>query len=269
MALPEVRAKLYLEILGRSRKAVEERLESVKRGLAGERLEVGEIIEDPSMDPLRFSSLVEVTLKAPLDALFKRVVDYSPTMVEVLSPGKIELPAGELSSLLNDLIREIRKVAKEKGYVPAVPDVKELPGPKIGFDDEELWELIDEGRGLLYSVRLRFSTGDETLAREIIPKLFLLEGAGVNSVELYPGDGGLVAEVEAVSPLESLVGLLLRYLPESVKVLEPGIVDITAQELQNCLSDVGSFVSSIRMGEDLEDAYEKDVFSFSLSSNLK
>ncbi|ASJ01273.1 hypothetical protein [Thermococcus gorgonarius] len=265
MALPEIKAILYLEILGRSRKAVEERLESVKRGLTGVRLEVGEIIEDPSMDPLRFSSLVEVTLKAPLDALFRTVVEYSPTMVEVLSPGKIELSAEELSSLLNDLIQEIRKVAREKGYVPAVPDVEELPEPRVGFDDDELWELIDEGRNLLYSIRLRFSTENETLAREIIPTLFLLEGAGVNSMEFYPEGRGLVAEVEAVSPLESLVGLLIRYLPESVKVVEPEIVDITAPELQNCLSDVGSFVSSIRMGEDLKDAYEKDVFSFRLS----
>lgn len=272
MGFSEVEAIFYIELLGKERKEVEEALYRIKKGLMSEkfrvkRLDVGDVIEDPEMAPLSFSAFVETQIKAPLDSIFDAVVKYSPIMVEVLGPGRMEVSNDELSSLLNGLVRRVSEFMRKANYTPHIPDLREVPSPRIGFEDEELWELVYQGRNLLYSLKFHLKAENESFVKEAVPKLLLLESVGTNSLELSL-DGDFIVDVEAVSPLESLVNLSVKYLPSEIKILEPEVVDITASELQNSLSDVGSFLSSLKLKEEKRMAYESDVFSFRLSKSI-
>jgi len=263
-----VEALFYIEVMGRERDSVERKLRDISAGLKRERfrvkrLDVGEIIEDERMEPLRFSSIVEAELEVPLDEVFRAAVVYSPTMVEVFGPGRIEITGIELSRILQDVIEEISAVMKEKGVKPSVPKLDDVPMPPIGFDEEELWEMIYEGRNVLSRLRFRVMGEDENVVREMLAKAFLVEGCGVNSLSVSGGDGFTV-DTEVVSPFESLVGAVAKYLPEEVLIVEPEVVDITLSELQNSLSDLGSISMGIKLKEEMEEAYERDIFSFRL-----
>jgi hypothetical protein len=272
MALPNVEAILYVELLGKDRKAVEERFHEVMRDLSREkfkvkRLDVGDVIEDPAMEPLAFSAFIEAQVVTPLDRLCRAVVRYSPTMVEVQEPGRIEVPGEILSKLIQDLIEDVSEVIREHNYSLGIPHLKDVPDPRIGFTEDELWELVYQGRNLFYSIVLRLRASDEETVKKVVPKVLLLEGVGVNSIDIL-SNGEFVVRVEAVSSIESLVNVAIKYLPGEVGILEPESVDITAPELQNCLSDIGSFVSSVRLSEERREACERDVFSFGLSKSI-
>ncbi|NJF25443.1 hypothetical protein [Thermococcus sp. Bubb.Bath] len=263
-----VEVLFYIEIMGRERDSVEMELGELSARLKRERfrvkrIDVGEVIEDERMDPLRFSSIVEVELEAPLDKVFRAAVAYSPTMVEVFRPGRIEIAGAKLSKILQDIIGEISTVMKEKGVMPSLPKLDDVPMPPIGFDEEELWEMIYEGRNILSRLHFRVKGEDEKVVREILAKALLVEGCGVNSLSVSGGDGFTV-EAEVVSSFESLVGAVAKYLPDDVQIIEPEVVDITLPELQNSLSDLGSISMGIKLKEEMEEAYERDVFSFRL-----
>ncbi len=263
-----VEALFYIEVMGRERDFVERELREISAGLKRERfrvkrLDVGEVIEDERMDPLRFSSIIEAELEAPLDEVFRAAVVYSPTMVEVFRPGRIEIRGAELSRILRDIVGDISAVMREKGAMPSVPKLDDVPMPPIGFDEEELWEMIYEGRNVLSRLRFRVRGEDENVVREMLAKALLVEGCGVNSISISGGDG-FTADAEVVSSFESLVGAVAKYLPEEVRIVEPGVVDITLPELQNSLSDLGSISMGIKLKDEMEEAYERDIFSFRL-----
>ncbi|WP_148206248.1 hypothetical protein [Thermococcus gammatolerans] len=261
-----IEAILYFEALGRTRLAVEDRVRKTSRGLEGsrldvKRLEVGEVIEEPELDPLRFSALLEARVEGGLEDLVEVVARYGPTLVEILRPGRLELRAEDLSRLLLGLSRTISDLVEGDIQVPVPLSLKEIPVPQVGFDEEELWEMIYQDRGILYGLSLRLP---EEIAEDTLLKLLLLEGCGVNSIEARDLDGGSEFRLEVVSPFESLFAVVFKYRPFSLNVIEPEVFDITAPELQNALSDLGSFVNSLLMGEDLQKAYERDTFSFKL-----
>jgi hypothetical protein len=263
-----VEALFYIEVMGREKDSVERELREVSARLKRERfrvkrLDIGEVIEDERMDPLRFSSIIEAELEAPLDEVFRAAVVYSPTMVEVFRPGRIEISESELSRILRDTIGGISVVMEEKRVRPSLPKLDDVPMPPIGFDEEELWEMIYEGRNVLSRLRFRVRGEDEKVVRELLAKALLVEGCGVNSLSISGGEG-FTADVEVVSSFESLVGAVAKYLPEDVQIIEPEVVDITLAELQNSLSDLGSISRGIKLKEEMEEAYERDVFSFRL-----
>ncbi|WP_232473531.1 hypothetical protein [Thermococcus profundus] len=266
-----VGAVLYVEALGRTRLAVEERVKKTKEGLEGSGLrvkyvDVGEVIEDEAMDPLRFSALLEAGVEGTLEEVFTAVVAYAPTLVEILSPGRLEIDRSALESLLLGIRDEVLLRMKELGASPVVPDVREVPSPPIGFDEEELWEIIYQGRGILYGVSISMKAPDKKTAGDLVSRLLLVEGCGINSLNVMEAGNGLFnVDIEAVSSFESMVSLVARYLPRRLEIMEPEVIDVTAAELQNSLSDLGAFLNSLLMGEDFEKAYERDTFSFKLA----
>lgn len=265
-----IEAILHIEALGRTRLAVEERLKRTldgldESGLKVKYMDVGALIEDEELDPLRFSALVEARVEGELEDIFKAVVDYAPTVVEILGPGRIEIGAPRLSSVMGSVVENVHSVMLKYGFKPVLPELGEVPLPPVGFDEEELWEMVYRGRNLLYEASFSLSGGNEESVGEALLKLLLLEGCGVSSIEVLKlGDDAFSVHTEVVSPFESLLAVVLKYLPREITVVEPEVVDITAAELQNGLSDLGSFVNSILLGEDLQKAYEKDTFSFKL-----
>ncbi len=261
-----VEAILYFEALGETRLAVEDRVKRTAEGLRVsplkvKQLDIGDVIEDPDLDPLRFSALMEARVEGRLRDLTGAVAEYGPTLVEVLGPGRVELPAEELSSLLLGVAKSARSLVGNKVAIPIPRNLKEIPIPRIGFDEEELWEMIYQGRGILYRLSLVLP---REMKRDTLLKLLLLEGCGVNGLGISDLDGVREFTIEAVSSFESLFAVAFKYLPVSVSIIEPQTVDITAPELQNALSDLGSFVNSTLMGEDFQKAYERDTFSFKL-----
>jgi len=261
-----IEAILYFEVLGRTRLAVEDRVKRTVDGLKMspleiKRLDIGDVIEDPELDPLSFSALLEARVEGELRDLADAVAEYGPTLVEILKPGRIEVPAEGLSDLLLNLARKVRELRGGRVVIPIPQNLKEIPVPEVGFDEEELWEAVYQGRELLYRLSLVLP---REMERDTLLKLLLLEGCGVNELKITDLDGVREFSTEAVSSFESLFAVAFRYSPKTLEILEPPIVDITAPELQNALSDLGSFVNSILMGEDLQKAYEKDTFSFKL-----
>lgn len=266
-----IEAVLYVEALGRTRLSVEERVKRTVEGLQRSKLrvkaiEVGDVIEDEEMDPLRFSALVEARVEGRLEDVLDAVIAYAPTMVEILRPGKVEVKGEELENLLMGVRDAVLLRMKELNAAPALPDLSEIPSPPIGFDEEELWEMIYQGRGILYRASLLMRGPDEGEVKDLVSKLFLVEGCGINSLDVSVEREGLFrVTVEAVSSFESLIAVTARYLPKGVEVEEPTVIDVTAAELQNALSDLGAFINSLLLGEDLEKAYERDTFSFKLA----
>jgi len=260
-----VDAILYFEALGRTRLAVEDRVKRTAEGLSAsslkvKQLDIGDVIEDPKLDPLRFSAVMEVRAEGELCKLVSAVAEYGPTLVEILKPAKIELPAEELSDLLLDVAKKVKALAGGS-VIPIPPNLDEIPVPRVGFDEEELWEMIYQGRGILYRLSL---VVPQEIDRDTLLKLLLLEGCGVNELDVRELDNVREFLIEAVSPFEPLFAVVFKYSPISVNIVEPQIVDIAAPELQNALSDLGAFVNSLLMDEDLQKAYEKDAFSFKL-----
>jgi len=259
-------AILYFEALGRTRLAVEDRVRRTSRGLEEsglkvKRLDAGEVIEDPELDPLRFSALLEARVEGELDDLIGVVAEYGPTLVEILRPGRLELQADYLSSLLLRLSKKVGDLIGGNAFVLPPLNLKEIPIPPVGFDEEELWEAVYQGRGILYRLSLRLP---EEIDRDTLLRLLLIEGCGVNDIEVRELDGESEFRLEVVSPFESLFAVAFRYRLSSLSIVEPELLDVTAPELQNALSDLGSFVNSVLMGEDLQRAYERDTFSFKL-----
>ena len=262
-------AIFYIEILGRTRLSVEERLKGIldnlnRSGLKVKYVDAGALIEDKELDPLRFSALVETRIEGELEDIVKAVVDYAPTVVEILEPGRVEVRAQRLSSVMREVAENVRSIMLKHDFKPVLPDLRDIPLPPVGFDEDELWGMIYQGRNLLYKASFSLPN-DEERGSETLLKLLLLEGCRIHSVEVLKlGNDTFSLHTEVVSSFESLLAVVSKYLPREITVVEPDIVDITAAELQNGLSDLGSFVNSILLGEDLQKAYEKDTFSFKL-----
>ncbi|WP_297488809.1 hypothetical protein [Thermococcus sp.] len=256
-----MRAIFYVEVLGRTRWDVKEEVERIVSYLKWRNLrprEVGETIEDESMAPAKFSAYVEAELSGSLGDLLNAAVDLSPTMVEVLSPSKLEIPAGELSGILRGVAERVRGLMRELGFSPLIQDIPDLPTPAVGFDEDELWDLVYQDRKLLVRMGLDVP-GSEEMERALV-KLLAIDGCGVNSISR--SEGGLTLEV--IGSFESVLGFISKYPPAEFEVLEPAAVELTAYELQNAMSDLGGFLRGVRQRDILGEAYESDAFSFKL-----
>ena len=110
----KIKARFIIEAVGEPKELVEKTLKSMTKAIS-EKFEVKEsMVEKPKKTGERFySSFLEITIlfKNP-QFLFEFITYYTPTIVEILEPYKIEVGAGELENICNDIMGKIHEMDK-------------------------------------------------------------------------------------------------------------------------------------------------------------
>jgi len=253
--LEEIEVIFYIEGLGNEKKALESALRETadnlqrEKGVRVEYARVEEVLEDPEADPLKYSGMIEAKLRGPLDNVIHLTLNYSPAIVEVIRPGRMEIDSKELMKLLGEISLFMKKLMEEFGGLAVYPKLDDVPAPRIGYEREEIEELIVSDRNVRYRLVIEVFGEDEEGIRETMAKALAIEGCRINAlvVQGEKNDGefkGFLA-AELLSPIDILFQLVGKYAPVAISVLEPEIVDITANELQNILTDLGGFVNEL------------------------
>ena len=249
----KIEAIFYIEGLSNDKKALESAVENIVRELKGETLvEVLEINPEDIMEGegvLKYSSVIEAKVRGTFEGVVSAVLKYGPAIVEVLAPGKIELDSKSLMKILGDVSLVMGKLMNKFGSLAAYPDLSEIPEPRIGYSREEIESLILDDRYIRYRLVIEVSGKDKASVEETMKKALSLEGCLINLMALEGSeeDGefkGLLA-VELLSNFETLFQLVGKYAPVAISILEPEIIDVTAGELQNTLTDLGGFVNEL------------------------
>ena len=92
-------------------KFIEERHDVIKKDISDvERVEKSEI----------YSGFLEIEFEVKsFEELFLAVVDFGPTVVEIIEPTKITVEASELQGALSDLIAKLHKMSKQMQLIHA------------------------------------------------------------------------------------------------------------------------------------------------------
>ncbi|WP_457741643.1 hypothetical protein [Thermococcus sp.] len=252
--MEEIEAIFYIEGLSSDKKALENALKETSENLKNERnlkiteVNVEEVIEEGE-EPLRYSGVITARVRGPFDELVRAVLKYGPAIVEVVKPGKFEIGSEELVKILGEVSLVMGKLMERFGGLAAYPDLNEFPEPKIGFPREKIEELITDDRYIRYRFVIEVSGKDEETVKKTMAKAFSLEGCLINSLILQGEQfvdkyRGLLA-AELLSPFDVMFQLTAKYAPVAISIVEPEIVDITANELQNALTDLGGFVNEL------------------------
>ncbi len=222
----------YVEISGKSEGEIESREELIR----------GRFEANPKIELLRtdragvvevgrheFVDTLELEIRGDLESILTLALEYRPSVVEVLSPPSIGMNADELSSLMMTLSSQLRRIGS--GEVE-IGNLEELPLPPLGYEEEEVAELVYENRQIFY--RMQFET---PRGREATIKTLTVLGCGIDRINFREGRNINKVEVTLVSPFDSLMAATAFYRPKRVEILDPGFVDITALEIQNGLMD--------------------------------
>jgi len=242
---------MYIEGLSSDKKALERTIEELVKSIRGEKdfevesMKRDEIIETGE-EPLRYSSLIEIRGKGSLEGIFKGVVRYSPAVMEILSPPKMEISAQRLANVLADVSLMMQSLMNQFGPLAAYPDLKNRPVARIGYSRDEVEDMILNDRYILSRLVVEVAGASRGVIEEDLPKALELEGCAINkyTTKLEERNGkyfGLVA-FELLSDFETLVQLVAKYAPVGLEIVEPEEIDITAGELQNALTDLSGFV---------------------------
>ncbi|AHL21919.1 MULTISPECIES: hypothetical protein [Thermococcus] len=251
--MDKIEAIFYIEGLSNDKKALESAVENIVKELKGENLvEVLEINPEDIMEGegvLKYSAVIEAKVRGTFEGVVNAVLKYGPAIVEVLAPGKIELDSKSLMKILGDVSLVMGKLMNKFGSLAAYPDLSEVPEPRIGYSREEIESLILDDRYIRYRLVIEVSGKDRASVEETMKKALSLEGCLINVMALEGSeeDGefkGLLA-VELLSNFETLFQLVGKYAPVAISILEPEIIDVTAGELQNTLTDLGGFVNEL------------------------
>ncbi len=253
--LPEVEVVFYIEGLSNEKKALENAMKETAEELKREKdveikyVMVEDIIESNEEDVLKYSGVIEAGLKGDFGRVVQLALKYSPAMVEVLGPGKIELESKELMKILGDVSLAMGKLMKEFGGLAVYPKLEDVPAPRIGYEREEIEEFILGDRGILYRFVIEVFGESQGAIETTMAKAFDVEGCRVNKLvvqgEMEEGRFKGLLAAELVSSLETLFQLTAKYAPVAISILEPEVVDILANEAQNTLTDLSSFVNEL------------------------
>ncbi|WP_297506805.1 hypothetical protein [Thermococcus sp.] len=252
--MEKIEAIFYIEGLSNDKKALENALEEIKKELQREKLvevediHVEDIIEAEN-ELLKYSGVVEARVSGGFQEMVKAVLKYGPAIVEVVSPGKIEIKGEDLAKTLGEVSLVMGKLMNRYGSLVAYPDLSEMPMPRIGYSRDEIEELITDDRNIRYRFVIEVTGKDEEGVKEVMAKAFTLEGCRINSLILKgetteKGFKGLLA-AELLSTFDVLFQLTAKYAPVAISIVEPEIIDVTANELQNSLTDLGGFVNEL------------------------
>ncbi|MCO6042057.1 hypothetical protein [Thermococcus alcaliphilus] len=271
-----MRVRFYIEALSNHKKALERAVEEIVKSLKNEtnvkveNIRAEDILENPEEEMLKYSSMVEAELEGPFEEIVKATMKYAPAIVEVVSPAKIEIDAKDLMKILGEVSLFMGKLMEKFGGLVAYPSLDEIPKPKVGYSREEIEEMIIDGKEILYRFVIETYGKNKEVVEETMLKAFAYEGCKINKILVKVQEEGeeriyaLVAS-ELVSPFEVLFQLTAKYAPVAISIIEPEIVDISATELQNALTDLGGFVHELIHRPLKKKLIEKDTFKFKLS----
>ncbi|WP_297069474.1 hypothetical protein [Thermococcus sp.] len=253
--MPEIEVVFYIEGLSNDRKALENAMKETAEELRGEEgieivyLNVEDVIESEEEGVLKYSGVIETRLKGDFGRIVQLTLRYSPVVVEVIGPRKIELDSEELMKILGEVSLVMGKLMKEFGGLAVYPKLEDVPAPHIGYEREEIEEFILGDRGILYRIVIEVFGENQKAVESTMAKAFSIEGCRVNKLVVQgETEGGRfkgLLAAELVSSLETLVQLTAKYAPVAISVIEPEIIDILPNEAQNTLTDLSSFVNEL------------------------
>ncbi|ASJ08932.1 hypothetical protein A3L11_06720 [Thermococcus siculi] len=253
--MEEIEVIFYIEGLGNDKKVLESAIRQTAEGLKNEKgvkvkyVRVEDVLENEDEDILKYSGVIEAQIAGDLASLVRLTLKYSPAIVEVLRPGKLEVDSKELMKILGEISLFMGKLMQQFGGLAVYPKLDDVPVPRIGYEREEIEELIVEDRNILYRFVIEVFGENEEGIKETMAKALSLEGCRINKlvVQGQTEDGkfkGLLA-AELLSTFETMFQLTGKYAPVAISIIEPEVVDITANELQNTLTDLGGFVNEL------------------------
>ncbi|ACJ15899.1 hypothetical protein, conserved [Thermococcus onnurineus NA1] len=253
--MAEIEVIFYIEALGNDKKVLERALEETAKSLKNEKgvkikyINVEDVLENEDEELLKYSGVIEAGISGDLENVIRLALKYSPAIVEVLKPGKIEIESKRLMKILGEVSLFMGKLMKEFGGLAVYPKLDDLPEPRIGYSRDEIEDFIVEDRNILYRFVIEVFGENEEGIKTTMAKALTIEGCRINKLAVQGQEEddqfkGLLA-AELLSPFETLVQLTAKYAPVAISILEPEIIDVTANELQNTLTDLGSFVNEL------------------------
>lgn len=256
--MTDIEVIFYIEGIGNDEKVLERALKETAENLRKEKnvkikyVNLEEVMESPEEELLRYSGgVIEAGLEGGLAEVVRLTLRYSPAIVEVLRPGKLEVESKELMKILGgEVSLFMGKLMEEFGGLAVYPKLDDVPEPRMGYSRNETEEFIVEDRDVLYRFVIEVFGEDEEGIKTTMAKALAIEGCKINKlvVQGKAEDGkfkGLLA-AELLSPVETLFQLTAKYAPPvAISIMEPEIIDITANELQNTLTDLGGFVNEL------------------------
>jgi hypothetical protein len=110
-----IKTRFIIEVMGKPKEIVEETLKKVAESIE-DRYEVinKELSELKLLDGSDiFSAFVEIEFKTnSFEDFFLAVIDFGPTVVEILEPSEISIPNSELQAVISDLISKLNLMSK-------------------------------------------------------------------------------------------------------------------------------------------------------------
>ena len=271
--MEEIGVVFYIEGMGNEKKALEMALAETAENLRNEKLvkvkrvSVEDVIEN-DVEELKYSGMIEAELEGDLEGIVRAVLKYAPAVVEVLGPGRLEIDAKRLMKVMGEISLFMGQLMEKFGGLVAYPSLDEIPLPKIGYTEEELEDFILDERNIKYMFIIEAFGEDEEEIKKTMLKAFFIEGCKINKIaikgEEKDGRYYTLVAAELLSPFEMMFQLNAKYAPVAISIEEPQIVDITATELQNALTDLAGFVYELVHRPIKKKLMENDTFKFSL-----
>ncbi|MBN1923228.1 MAG: hypothetical protein JW791_00530 [Nanoarchaeota archaeon] len=109
-----IKARFVIEAMGSPQELVKDTLKNMLEAIK-QKFKVEEsFIEKPKKSGEKFyTSFIELTVQFKnVQFLFEFMTYYTPTIVEILEPYKLEISAGELENICNDVMSKIHEMDK-------------------------------------------------------------------------------------------------------------------------------------------------------------
>ncbi|HII60394.1 hypothetical protein [Pyrococcus horikoshii] len=248
----------YIEAAGNDRKAVETSILEIEKKLKEENISIVEINrEDPieTEDPnAKYSAVLEVKLRGELGEIVTLIMRYGPSIVEVEDVKEREISAEELVKILALISKFMGGLMEKFGGLAAYPDLSAFPEPRVGYSEDEIERMIINEGLIRYQFVIEAYGKDREEIEVNMKKALTLEGCYINkfaSQIIEEKDEGDLKRIkmliasELLSSVETLFTLTAKYAPIGIIIIEPDIIDIKPNELQNALSELAAMINEL------------------------
>ncbi len=116
MANDKIVVRFIIEVMGRPKEVVQKTLEKVCSFIEERHKIVSKEISDVSIveNSNLLSAFLEVEFEVRnFEELFLAILDFGPTVVEIIEPSKIVIDAGELQAVISDLITKLHNMSNK------------------------------------------------------------------------------------------------------------------------------------------------------------
>lgn len=113
--MEKLTARFIIEVMGKPEKIVIETLKKTVSFLKERYKVISEDYSEPEKVEKTdlFSTFVELEFEAKnFEELFLAVIDFGPTVVEIIEPSEIKVTDTELQAALTELVRKVHQVSK-------------------------------------------------------------------------------------------------------------------------------------------------------------